>query len=134
MPGDLAGEIKHFEHRGTLADDAVKIEISEQLGIKIAHLSALRDEVCQIVESFVKARSVYGLAEIIAGPAFDGFDGGVHGIVPGHQDDVNTRIYRERFFQEFHSIHAGHVNIGEHHAAVSAMDNFQHLKRVGGTR
>ena len=109
----------------------MKIEIGEQLGFKIAHLGPLRDEVREIVERFVKPRRVYRLAEVIASAAFDGFDRGVHRIMAGHQDHVDAGIDRERFFQEFHSVHSRHVNIGKNYSAVSAMHDFQHLKWIG---
>ena len=74
---DFASEIEHIEHRRAFTDDAVEFEIRQQLLLEVADLHALGEDLGQLVERFIEALGIEGLAEIVAGAAFDGFDGGI---------------------------------------------------------
>jgi hypothetical protein len=133
MPGNFARQIEHFEHCRAFADNAVEVEIGKQFDFEVANLRALRGHVSEIVERLVKPRRVYWFAKVIAGAALDGFDGGVHRVMRGHQDDVNSRIELQGFLQKFHPVHSGHVQVRENHPAPAAMHDIERLRGIDAT-
>jgi len=65
---------------------------------------------------------VEGLGDEIVGPRFDRFHGEFDAAVGGHQDHGKPGVFLAELFQEFQTIHVGHLDIGQHQVNGSFPD------------
>ena len=130
MGGDLSDQVEYFEHGRAAPDDAVELEVAQQLQLERVDAPAALKLFGEVIERLFQARCVDRFRQVIVGAAAYGVDRGFNGMEARHQDDEDARIMLQCPLQERQAVHSRRFQVAEDNATPPAGDLLEGVVRI----
>ena len=129
--GDLLDRLEDLGHRRALANDVVEAEMPAQLLPQAAILLAQHPLGQRLLHRDHQMLWSERLGHEVVGSQAHRLDRVLDGAVRGHHDHLNLRVQLLDLRQQFHAVHARHLQIGDHQVRLFLLNGLHGLFAVG---